>query len=378
MQYSAESSRALTLLLAACFVVTGSLALAACGSATDTGELSDDDEVTLVGAGDTGSRNLADGQADPESGEQGGEQDETPDDGHSGPSTPPDEADTGGMFTDAGTAPDTAPDTGRTPGSGDSDTGVAPAPDTGSGGSSSPDAGSGGGNGGTGESCSGTRRMCNGTCTEMLSNPDHCGACGNACPSGAACVNGLCDCESGLNMCGGECVDLTSNDDHCFRCGQACGARMMCQNSVCVENDPEASVLKFTNEARKTPTDCGKWGLYPAGPPLTRNAELDKAAMAHAKSMAKHDFFAHKDPTDGSDFVVRVQRTNYQGTATHENIARGLRQSARRVVDGWIASDNHCRGLANPGYQEIGIAYLKLSQPNGTWDSYWVQVFGVK
>lgn len=34
---------------------------------------------------------------------------------------------------------------------------------------------------------------CDGKCVSLLLDPSHCGACGNACPSGVACVAGTCN-----------------------------------------------------------------------------------------------------------------------------------------------------------------------------------------
>jgi uncharacterized protein YkwD len=223
-------------------------------------------------------------------------------------------------------------------------------------------------------SCSGTRRMCNGTCTELLSNPNHCGKCGRRCHPDAACINGICDCPEEMLKCDGTCIDPTSHDDHCFECGNACADGKACVNSVCVQADPTTKILQLTNQARQTQTDCGKYGVKPASQPLTRNAELDKAAQSHAESMAQHGFFAHTDPTDGSTYISRVGETNYQGTAVHENLARGLRQSAEMIVEGWLGSPNHCRGIANPDATEIGIGFVRTN--TGMWDTYWVQVFG--
>jgi uncharacterized protein YkwD len=223
-------------------------------------------------------------------------------------------------------------------------------------------------------SCSGTRRMCDGTCTELLSNPNHCGKCGRSCHPDAECINGICDCPEEMLKCDGTCIDPTSNDDHCFECGNACADGKACVNSVCVKADPTTKILQLTNQARQTQTDCGNYGVKPASQPLTRNAELDKAAQAHAESMAQNGFFAHTDPTDGSTYITRVGETNYQGTPIHENLARGLRQSPEMIVEGWLGSPNHCRGIANPDATEIGIGFVRTN--SGMWDTYWVQVFG--
>jgi hypothetical protein len=54
-----------------------------------------------------------------------------------------------------------------------------------------PGSGAGGTSGGTsGTSCPGV--LCNGACTNILGDPNNCGGCGQACPSGQGCTNGVC------------------------------------------------------------------------------------------------------------------------------------------------------------------------------------------
>lgn len=40
--------------------------------------------------------------------------------------------------------------------------------------------------------CPASLEVCNGTCVDLSSDPSHCGACGNACGAGKACVAGGC------------------------------------------------------------------------------------------------------------------------------------------------------------------------------------------
>lgn len=182
-------------------------------------------------------------------------------------------------------------------------------------------------------------------------------------------------CKSPRIRCNGSCIDPRSNDQHCDRCNNACGTGRTCEKRSCQRLSRVEAVIQHTNQARSTSTDCGQYGKKSAVPPVKGNAELHKAAQAHADSMAKNGFFAHKDPTDGSTFVVRVNRTNYSGRPVGENIAAGGRSySARQIVQSWVRSDGHCRNLANPDAREIGVGYAQSN--SGKYGAYWVQVFG--
>jgi hypothetical protein len=89
-----------------------------------------------------------------------------------------------------------------------------------------------------GESC------CSGQCVDLQSSRDNCSACGVSCAADEICFEGAClpcpvgnqvcgeiCCAPFLNCCGGACVsDLTSNPDHCGECGNRCPG-------ICSQND---------------------------------------------------------------------------------------------------------------------------------------------
>lgn len=71
------------------------------------------------------------------------------------------------------------------------------------------------------------RLNCNGVIddgceTNPLTDPKHCGGCGLACAPGVACIDGTCGCPPGKVACNGSCVDLASDDAHCGACGVDC------------------------------------------------------------------------------------------------------------------------------------------------------------
>jgi hypothetical protein len=78
-------------------------------------------------------------------------------------------------------------------------------------------------------------RLCGTTpghgCTNVETDLNNCGFCGNVCPVGGSCSNGSCVCPTGQTNCNGVCVDL---NDNCGTCGNVCTGGTTCQNGQCV------------------------------------------------------------------------------------------------------------------------------------------------
>jgi hypothetical protein len=83
--------------------------------------------------------------------------------------------------------------------------------------------------------CSGGLEACGANCVELDSDPDHCGACGNACDPNLVCSQGNCaaSCASGETNCDGACVDVNESTQHCGGCGQPCNAGTPCVGGTC-------------------------------------------------------------------------------------------------------------------------------------------------
>jgi len=129
--------------------------------------------------------------------------------------------------------------------------------------------------------------------------------------------------------------------------------------------------LSRINRLRTQGCNCGNKYQKPA-PPLIWNTELELAALGHAQDMSRNRYFDHKSK-NGQALIDRLFATGYtydgfQSYFIGENIAMG-QNSIREVMDGWIASEKHCKNLMNPDFKEVGIAVV---------NSYWVQDFGAR
>lgn len=56
---------------------------------------------------------------------------------------------------------------------------------------------------------------------------------GKCCPPGAKCKKGKCKCKGGKRKCGKKCVDVQTSVDHCGACGNACPDGQACVGGEC-------------------------------------------------------------------------------------------------------------------------------------------------
>ncbi|MDH0747121.1 CAP domain-containing protein [Pseudomonas sp. GD03842] len=132
-------------------------------------------------------------------------------------------------------------------------------------------------------------------------------------------------------------------------------------------------MLGLINAARSVPHQCGGQPYGPASP-LSWNDALASAAEGHTRSMANNNYFDHKGRNGGTP-GDRAELAGYIGQAIGENIAAG-QDSARKVVEGWLASPGHCANIMNPAFKELGAAYAV--DPKSDAGIYWTALFGVQ
>lgn len=130
-------------------------------------------------------------------------------------------------------------------------------------------------------------------------------------------------------------------------------------------------LLELINAARGQARMCGKQA-QPATEPLSWNDTLASAADTHSRAMASGNFFAHRDK-DGRIPGDRAELAGYSASLIGENLA-AAHISARQVLDGWLASPEHCANLMNPQFREMGAAYAQ--DDNSDAGIYWTAVFG--
>lgn len=111
---------------------------------------------------------------------------------------------------------------------------------------------------------------------------------------------------------------------------------------------------------------------------VRRNAQLDSAARAYARYLARTGKFSHT--ADGRQLTDRTREAGYDHCLTAENLAlnadsRGFaaKALANVAVNGWINSPGHRRNMLLPNATEIGVGVAKASRKHRYLS---VQLFG--
>jgi Stigma-specific protein, Stig1 len=86
--------------------------------------------------------------------------------------------------------------------------------------------------------CPGVQTRCAGACVTLLTDSTNCGACGVRCATGSTCADGVCRCAIGTDplagvQCGTTCTDILTSNTSCGTCGNACATGSTCTRGVC-------------------------------------------------------------------------------------------------------------------------------------------------
>ena len=106
--------------------------------------------------------------------------------------------------------------------------------------------------------------------------------------------------------------------------------------------------------------------------PLTLNARLTRAAMAHSRDLARYDRISHHG-SDGSDPWDRVKRTGYRPRLAAENVGTG-QANLQEVFKGWQDSPGHNANLLLKDATQMGIALVY--DPKTEYRTFWTLVLG--
>jgi len=92
-------------------------------------------------------------------------------------------------------------------------------------------------------SCPGTEIDCGGACIDPTTNNQHCGAvapcsganAGSTCMMGQVCSGSACaaTCQGGLTVCNGSCTNTLTDSKNCNACGKTCAAGQLCNAGAC-------------------------------------------------------------------------------------------------------------------------------------------------
>jgi hypothetical protein len=113
--------------------------------------------------------------------------------------------------------------------------------------------------------CSSPHTACAGTCVDLRSDENNCGACGATCNGGLVCKQGMCalECANGTTLCGGgTCVDTQTDSQNCGACDRPCASGQVCSQGACVSGCTSGEMCNGTCvNTQQDPNNCGACGV---------------------------------------------------------------------------------------------------------------------
>ena len=110
---------------------------------------------------------------------------------------------------------------------------------------------------------SSTPHECANACVNTSRNPFFCGSCTTSCKIGQICQGGPCQCPPGELLCEGRCIDPTTNSNHCGACNKACPQGSLCASGACKNTCPPSTPTSCYGgcvDLKSNPHHCGKCG----------------------------------------------------------------------------------------------------------------------
>lgn len=109
--------------------------------------------------------------------------------------------------------------------------------------------------------------------------------------------------------------------------------------------------------------------------PLELNDILSGAAQKKADDMARHGYFAHKEPSGEMPWHWFTE-AGYDYAFAGENLAVNFTDT-EQLVDAWLASPSHRDNILKPQYRELGVG-MATGTYKGREAVFVVQFFGAR
>jgi uncharacterized protein YkwD len=164
-----------------------------------------------------------------------------------------------------------------------------------------------------------------------------------------------------------------------LRASQSCWFRAMAAAvaaAIAAASSEPAAAVSLQQEVAAQVRECANVERAKRGLPLlVENRVLDKAAMFHARNMARYDFSEHYDPW-GHGPWERVDRFGSADAFRKigENLSAGETSAAEACSD-WMRSPGHRAAILEPEYRTIGGGF---AEGQTVLRYYYVQEFGAE
>lgn len=100
--------------------------------------------------------------------------------------------------------------------------------------------------------------------------------------------------------------------------------------------------------------------------PLSLAAGLNRAAAAHARSMAANGYFSHES-RDGTSPAARIRRYYPSSVVGEALLWRSPGLSAGEAVQAWLASPPHRALLLSRAFSRVGLGAVHAASAPGTY-----------